>query len=207
LRLLLVGIALLALARLAMNGAVSAMLPLARAEIAALDRNIDISALVVAQTPSASLVRLDANLLHPFEWQGHVVEPLGWRSTARGWYRIELAAGAVLQTPLVFLIVLLSWPQAAPRELVVRAALGMPFGMLLFALDTPLMLLGNFQQEAVRAADPLALRPLFLWDRFMEGGGGFALGLAFAVVCISLARRSDRASISSLGLNRDRRFG
>jgi hypothetical protein len=193
LRLLLVGIALLGLARPETNGAVSALLPLARAEIAALDRNIDISALAFEQTASGSLVRLDANLIHPFEWKGHVIEPLGWRSSARGWYRIELAAGAVLQTPLVFLIVLLSWPQATPRELLARAAVGMPFGMLLFALDTPLLLLGNFQQEVVRAVDPMALRPLFLWDRFLEGGGGFALGLALAAVCLSLARRDDRA--------------
>ena len=143
---------------------------------------------MVAQQESGLKVHLDANLIHPFEWQGRLVEPLGWRSSARGWYRVELAAGSVLQAPLVFLIALLSWPQRTLRELAVRAFLGVPLGLLLLAMDTPLMLLGNFQQEVVRAADPSALRPLFLWDRFLEGGGGFALGAALAAMGIALAQ-------------------
>lgn len=65
-----------------------------------------------------------------------------------------------------------------------RALLTLPLVGGLIAIDAPLELLGNFQQAVIRQVDPNIVRPLFMWDKFLEGGGNSMLALAFAALAI-----------------------
>jgi len=189
LRLALVAAALLLLARSYAVDAVAALLPVIGAEIKALDDNITIGALEVAGDSDRDVVRLRANLLRPQVFEGQMIYPLGWKPNTNGWFQVRVSARGVLQSVLIFLAVVLAWPVYGGREFTLRAALALPFGALLFAIDTPADLLGNFQEAVVRRIDPQATTALFTWDRFLEGGGSAALALGFAVVAIGIAAR------------------
>ncbi len=109
-----------------------------------------------------------------------------------GWYQVDLNSAAMLQAPLIFLIVILSWPPRTSREFIARLLIAAPFILILFAINTPLELLGNFQQEVISQIDPKGIRPLFAWDKFLDGGGSSVLAMALAAVAISLSSVSKR---------------
>jgi hypothetical protein len=67
--------------------------------------------------------------------------------------------------------------------------------VVLFALDKPLELLGNFQQEVIAAAPAHGFRALFTWSTFLDGGGGSVLALAFATSAIALGFRFTVGSV------------
>jgi hypothetical protein len=186
-RLLLVSLVLLALTRTYSTEIVALLLPAMAAEMTALDDNVSIRSLELGHDGPGDTVRLRANLVRPFHFKSWVAYPLGWTSHADGWYQVDINARAVLQSSLILIIAVLAWPQRALGEFIARVLIAVPFTVILFALDTPLNLLGNFQEAVVRDLDPLSTCPLFAWGKFLEGGGRIALALAFAVIAISLA--------------------
>jgi hypothetical protein len=189
-RLVWVGVSALVLASFAGNALVVAALPAIRQEILALDDNIEIAGLEVVDDGGANLLRLRANLKRPI-YHGHtIIFPLGWKPHTNGWFQISGNARGALAAPLLLLVAAVSWPWGRRRETVFRSAL-LPFGCaLLFVIDEPLDLLGSFQQAVLRTSDLGGDRPLFLWARFLEGGGNTALAAALAVIVIGLAARA-----------------
>jgi len=191
LRLAAVAVILLLLARSWSVEVVTRLVPVIGAEITALDRNLSIGALELADDVSGHVVRLRANLRWPVVVGGRTVDPLGWQPNTNGWYEVRISARGVLQSTLVYLAAVLAWPGAGWRAAWLRLGLVVPFGALMFALDTAPDLLGNFQEAVVRRVDTHATTALFVWARFLEGGGNVALALGLAMVTIALAARGD----------------
>jgi hypothetical protein len=187
-RLLLVSIALLSLARVFSNDVVALLVPAIRAEVTALDDNISVLGMELTRDASGDLLQMRADLQRPRQFSKGIVYPFAWRANIRGWYRVHSNAMGTLQGCLIFLIAILICPQRDYREFLIRMLVAVPLVIILFAVDAPLDLLGNFQEAVARHVDPHAIRPLFVWDRFLEGGGSTAM--AFAAIAISFARRS-----------------
>ena len=135
-------------------------------------------------------VRTRVQLARPIEVRGQRVVPLGWPPRPPGWYQVELNARGVLQSALALVMALLSWPNSITREALLRTALSVPALAVLIAIDAPLELLGNLQEVIARPFDPNGMRPLFFWGRFLEGGGNLALGLALAILVLTLSARA-----------------
>jgi hypothetical protein len=190
-RLVLVSIALLWLAKLFTVETVGALLPIIRNEVTALDGNLSVQSLALAREDAGDAVLMRANLLSPMHFQDHIFYPLGYGPHAAGWYRIHLNAAAVLQSSVIFLILILSWPQRSMFELAARCMIALLLLSVLFAADAPLELLGNYQQAVIVSFYPNVSRPLFVWVKFLEGGGKSVLALAFAATAITIARTSD----------------
>jgi hypothetical protein len=188
-RFLLVGAALLLVVNWLSTRVVTLLLPAIAAEIKALDDNIQIESLELTQDTAGTVVRMRANTLRPIYFGHFIVYPLGVLPNTRGWYQVFANARGVLLAPLIYLIALFSWPQRDVRELLLRTAIGVPLLALLFALDTPLDLLGNFETIVIHRADRGTTPPLFYWDKFLEGGGGSAIAIAFAALAIAIAAR------------------
>lgn len=188
-QLLFVSLVVLWLAKVFSADLVALLLPAIRAEVTTLDDNVSVLNMAVSREGPNRRIRMQANLLRPIYVNGHDVYPLGWKAQPRGWYQVNLNAGAALKSSLILLIVLLSWPARTPREFIERALIAAPLTLVLLAIDAPLDLLGNFQEGVVHDIDPHGLRPLFVWSKFLEGGGNSVLALAFSVVAIALAAR------------------
>ena len=196
-RLALVSVVVLWLAKQFATDAITLLLPAMRAEITALDDNLSIDSLQVAREGEGETVRLRANTLRPIYFGKFIVYPLGVRPNTNGWYQVHASLRGALLSPVILLIAILSWPQRSLREIVLRIALGLPLIAIMFSLDAPLDLLGNFQAVVLHTADPNTTPLLFDWDKFLEGGGSAAIALAFAVIAISLASRGAECGVNS----------
>jgi hypothetical protein len=197
LRLALVSVAVLWLAKQYSGDVVGQLLPVMRAEIAALDDNVAIGSLQINREHGTETVRMRANNLRPIYFKQYIIFPLGVRPHSNGWYQVDANVRGALLSSVIFLIAMLSWPQRTTRELVLRLLIAVPFLAVLFGLDAPLDLLGNFQATVVHTVDPDTTPLLFKWDRFLQGGGSAAIALAFAVVVISLAARAGRSGAAA----------
>lgn len=93
---------------------------------------------------------------------------------------------------MIFLILMLSWPWGSRCEYWLRIPVAIPLLAVLFALDAPLDLLGNFREEVYGLAEPAGIRALSVWDGFLEGGGSAALAISAALISIALSRRISR---------------
>src|SRR5271165_5671059 len=171
------------------------LFPAIRWEITAIDDNLSIISLELIHENAKNTVRMRANTVRPVYLNNFVIYPLGWTPGTQGFYQVELSARGVLLSPLILIILILGWPQFSVREFTIRLLLGVPLTALLFALDTPLDLLGNFQRVVVHRFDQKYTPTLFIWDKLLDGGGSFALAIAFAIVAISAALRTRRPRI------------
>lgn len=189
-RLVLVSAALLWLAMESSAGIITWLLPEIRAEVTAIDGNMTILSLELAHEGSRDTVRMRANLRYPSYYHDSPIYPLGWTPGTQGWYQVDLNASAALQSLLTMLIAILSWPHRTIREFVTRLLIAVPLVAILFALDTPLDLLGNFQEAVIHHVDPRGHSLLFDWGRLLEGGGSTALALTLAAVAISLGAQA-----------------
>jgi hypothetical protein len=192
LRFLLVGAMLLTISVVALRPLDELLLPVIAREVAALDHNVLIDGLELGADESGENVRLRANLRAPLYLRSGTVYPLGWLPGTNGWYQVRLSAFGMLQAPLLFLIGLLGWRARSAREALLRAACGTPLLAILIAVDAPLDLLGNFRDRILRDARVPQWDPLFIWDRFLEGGGGAVLAVAFALIAIAAGLRFSR---------------
>ncbi len=167
----------------------SALLPVVQSELQLIDSNLVIHALKFGPWRGRASLQLQANLRYPWYHDSQVIQPLGWPPNPPGWYLAAVSESGVLQSVALFGIVVLAWPAAGAREAAARSLLALPLGALLFALDTPLDLLGNFQQRVLTTVDPQGLVPLFAWARFLEGGGNLALAVGLAGLAVAVAHR------------------
>lgn len=186
---MLVTIAVLCLAKVFSDDAVALTLPAVRAEMTTLDDNVTILSLELTHEGGRDSVRLRANLVRPVYFKSRVIYPLGWIPNTEGWYQVNLNATAVLVSPLILSILVLSWPPKTSREFLTRIMFATPFALILFAIDKPLDLLGSLQQDVISQIDPNAKCALFVWAKFLEGGGNSVLALAFSAVAIATAAR------------------
>ncbi|MFI4890051.1 MAG: hypothetical protein ACHQIL_05915 [Steroidobacterales bacterium] len=170
---------------------VALTLPVIRAELAALEHNLAISDLALHHSDDGDIVILTANLVHPVHIGNTLVEPLGWNGGPEGLYRVRLNAHSVLLAPVVLLIAVLSWPARSWREMRIRLTTALPLLCVLFALDAPLCLLGNFQHVVFDFAGLKPQIPMYRWAQFLGGGGSTAIALAFAAAAVSLAAKID----------------
>jgi len=193
LRLALVSMAVLWLAKQYSANVVELLVPVIRAEILALDDNISIESLQITREQGALTLLLRANTLRTIYFKQFIVFPLGVRPQTNGWYQVHGNVRGALLSSVIFLIVLMSWPQRNIREFILRLLVGLPLLAILFAVDTPLDLLGNFQAAVVHSVDRGTTPFLYTWDRFLQGGGSAAIAFALAAVAISLAVRGARS--------------
>ena len=189
LRVLLVTAALIALANQFAEPLVRALLPAMRAEVEAVDGNIAVSALEIAEHGASRVVHMRANLAYPIVAGGTVVYPFGFRPGTEGWYQIYLTVRGVLQSSVILWIVVLSWPATGTREGLLRALIAVPLTALLITVDAPLELIGNFHNAILHQIDPAHVPGIFVWDKFLEGGGNSVLALAAGAVAIAAAIR------------------
>ena len=197
-RLTIMSVAVLLLAQALSVRMVERLLPAFRAEIYALENNISIASLDVVQDGPSTRVRMRANLWRPVHINRSVVYPLGSNGRPQGWYQVHLNTGGVLQASLLFLIVILSWPHRSLGEFALRLGLAFPLAALLLAVDAPLELLGNFHHVVLADVDPHPLQPLFIWDKFLEGGGNCVLALALGALAIGFAGSASRSAAKAL---------
>ncbi len=165
---------------------VACVIPPIRFEITRIDDNIIVNSLEIVHSDGADTLRMRANLRYPAYVRDRQVVPFGWQPHTEGGYQVNLKVLAVLQAPLVLLMLVLSWPQRSLREFLSRLLVTAPLALLLFCIDAPLDLLGNFHEAVIRNVDPAAKDPLFTWARLLEGGGRLALGLCLGGVAITL---------------------
>jgi hypothetical protein len=173
---------------------VECLLPIIRAEILALDRNLEILSLTISTEGPSRMVRMHANLNHPVYLADRSIYPVGWWPySSTGFYQIQITVASLLQAPVLLCIVVLAWPHRSLRELILRLFAAIAAAALLFAIDAPIELVGNFHSIAFFTDAPHAPDIYFEWDRFLEGGGRPMLALASAAQAIvagtALARR------------------
>jgi hypothetical protein len=95
----------------------------------------------------------------------------------------------------ILLAGLLAWPLSRPREILWRAALGLPSVFVVFCLTTPLYLAGRVEMLIMQAAAAREMpaapyhSPLVLWAIFTEMGGRWLLPIVLAVIAIQLGRQ------------------
>ncbi|MGO8973541.1 MAG: hypothetical protein ACLQNV_08420 [Steroidobacteraceae bacterium] len=195
-RLALVSMAVLWLAKQYSDDVVGMLLPLMRAEMLALYDNVSIQSLQISRENQTETVRLQANTVRPIYFKKFIVYPLGVRPHTSGWYQVDVNLRGALLSSVIFLIAIMSWPQQGFQELMLRMLIGLPFLAILYAVDAPLDLLGNFERVVMHSVDPDTTPFLFKWGKFLEGGGTAAIAFAFAAVVISLAARSARIDFS-----------
>jgi hypothetical protein len=181
---------------------VERLLPAIRAEILALDHNLEVLALDLSTEGPSRTVRLLANLDHPVYLADRAIYPLGWWPySPKGLYRMHITVSSVLQAPVLLCIVILSWPHRSLRERILRLLAAIPLAALLFAVDAPLELVGNFHNIVYLTDAPHATDGYFAWDCFLEGGGRPMLALAVAALAIVAGQALARPSAASRLVN------
>ncbi len=113
------------------------------------------------------------------------------------WVVSKLQVASVVQSPLVFWILLLLWPVQSYRERLRVLALGIPVFLCLETATTVCQLLNPLAYgSAVLGGDPDPITWWERWSRFLESGGRVSLALGAALITVSMT------SQGSLGGNR-----
>jgi hypothetical protein len=82
----------------------------------------------------------------------------------------RVQVGEAIETPLVFLTLILVWPAATSRERLLRLA----------------------EAAAILSGDDNPLTPWERWSRFLESGGRFVLAFVAALLALTLTQRLSR---------------
>lgn len=99
----------------------------------------------------------------------------------------------------------LAWPGLTWRQRLARITISMPLLVLLFVLDTPVVLaielydsIANFEA----ATGGMVSTWGGIWVRFMDGGGRYALAIAVALFAAVIHQRFEHAAAAPSGTNR-----
>lgn len=163
---------------------VSLLLPAFQAILGLLDDHYRILSLALSSEGADSVVRLTVTLAKPIFLNGHVAMP-----HPQGIANVSIPVGSILQIPLICLGLLLAWPAKTVKEYPLRLVTGVVLTIVVMALDTPFALWANLWDIHVQSFDPERFSPLLIWQKFLLGGGRLAIGIAFGVVAIVLAKR------------------
>jgi hypothetical protein len=193
LRALLITMAMLLLTLPFSSTIVASLLPYLRFEFSVLHPDSVVREFDVVRADSGDVVRLRA-----FERSSRIAysSQSGASGTVRrrpDGYQIETNALGILQSGLVFLIAILSWPGHGRPQWRRRLLLAPVFLSALISIDAPLDLLGNYQHALSRSTNASADSPWFIWAKFLEGGGNNALALLFAAITIRIAASGQHA--------------
>jgi hypothetical protein len=181
--------AVLALSQWLGPAVLAPLLPVVRSELELIDANVLVNSITLGTWHGRASLMLQANLRYPWQHGSSLIQPLGWPPNPPGWYLAAVSESGALQSVALFGILAIAWPARGVRHAVARGLIALPLAALLFALDAPLDLLGNFQQRVLASVDPASLVPLFRWAQFLEGGGNLALAITLAALTIRGAER------------------
>jgi len=111
----------------------------------------------------------------------------------------RVSVGEVIETPLLFWMLLLAWPAKNARQRWYRLAVGIPAFLGLEVLTSVCQLLHPLAEtSALLAGEPDPLTLWELWSRFLEGGGRFVVELTAAVLTVAAAAHLERAAAHSM---------
>jgi hypothetical protein len=113
----------------------------------------------------------------------------------------RIQVGEVIETPIVFWVLLLAWPAANARERWWRLAVGTAAFLGLEAATTAVQLVHPLAETSALLArgslpapdeDPLTLWER--WSRFLEAGGNLAVAAAFALATLAAGNAAGRSA-------------
>jgi hypothetical protein len=169
-----------ALAAVAGEAVLRAMLPALSLSLQRLAPDFSLISLAVGTGPGMSL-RADVTLARAVVSGERVYWP-----DPRGRATASTPAGHALLPPLVIAIALSAWPPRRLREYPLRAALACPPAAALVMLDTPAVLIASVWSTF---PEPRAGALTGMWAAFLQTGGRFALALTIAGLTIAVAAR------------------
>lgn len=193
-RALLCTVLVLAVLQVCSRPLAQALLPGLRAVVPLLDPRFQLSEVRLARHGADEVVRFRGNLSRPLLVQGRIVSPFGWNGTPPGGFQITYTLGGVLQYSAGLLIFTLAWPVSGRRELARRLALALPCIALLPLAIVPLTVVAEFRHGLMSLVAPGPPGGLLIASRYLMGGGGWAIVLVAAALCIDRARLIDRQS-------------
>jgi len=211
-RCLLAATVILWLVHAAGPGLTAPMLPWFNRVVAAIDDSFTIRGSEIAKRHGADIVRFHADLAHPIQIGGGTLYPQT-AGTGVSQLQVTVTVGGVLQSCALMLIIILAWPllsvQAASgpaasqaavseqtrteaalcaREYAARIAISVPLLAVLLLADVPLSVDAELWNLLREQLEPDRAQPLMIWNRFLMGGGGFALALLAAFADIHWAK-------------------
>jgi hypothetical protein len=102
----------------------------------------------------------------------------------------HVQVGEVVETPIVFWLLVLMWPAASRRQRLQRVLWGLPVFLGVEAVSTATqLLLPMAQASAILAGDPDPVTVWDRWSRFLEAGGQFAVACVAALLLLSSTRK------------------
>jgi hypothetical protein len=110
----------------------------------------------------------------------------------------KLQVAAVVESPVVFWMLLILWPLRSGRERLWLLALGIPVFLFLETATTVCQLLNPLAYgSAVLAGNPNPVTSWERWSRFLEAGGRVVLAVAAALITITLVQLARHRGVSA----------
>ena len=160
---------------------VATLLPFYRAVFELIGDDYRILFLGLATQGADSVIRLDVTLAKTVLVGGQFIVP-----EARGSANVTTLVGYAVQPMAVALIVLLAWSCQNWQTMVLRLAVLIPLLSVTLALDVPFVFAAELWGLFLDALAPGRWSPMLAWSAFLQGGGRIALGLAAALVSVSI---------------------
>ena len=164
------------------------LLPIFRTAVPLLDARFLVTDVRLAHVGADEVVRFRGNLSRPLLIHDRIVNPFGWNGMPAGGFQTTYTVGGVLQYAAALLIFVLAWPASGLRELARRLALAVGWMVLLPTAIVPFTVIAEFRNGLENLVAPTPPAASLIASRYLMGGGGWAIALLAAVVCIERAR-------------------
>jgi hypothetical protein len=188
-RLAVVGVLLVAAARVLQTSLIRPLLPIYSATVTLLAPQFTLQSMDLVES-RPPILRIRANLLQPVEFAGRTVVPVGWLGAGpQGGYEVSLSMTGLLQYPLLTLLILLAWPATDLNVLGIRVLLGIPLTALLLLTEAPTTIVAELWSVVRDQADPAATCYWMVWSRFLMGGGGLLIAGMLGAAAVVVAQR------------------
>ena len=187
-RLVVVAVVLVLLASRFSEDVIRILLPLLRHVFEAVASDFRVLQFDIDQQGGDRVLRTTVMWKHIQVVGGKVIYP-----DPRGTANASTLLAHIVQGPLTAAIVLLAWPSrwSAGRrwlEYGLRALIAVPLLLVIVVLDLPLVLAGELWEMILQALAPESSSLLVSWKGFMQGGGRYALGVAFGACAVLSAQ-------------------
>ena len=165
------------------------LIPVFRTAVPFLDPRFVITDVRLTRLGASEVVRFRGNLSQPVLIDGRIINPFGWNGMPAGGFQITYTVGGVLEYGALLVIFVLAWPASRVSELTCRLALSLPCIALLSLAIVPFTVVAGLHNclESLLESSPTGA--LLIASRYLMGGGGFAIALVAAVLCIECARQ------------------
>ena len=184
-RLLMTSLLLIPIAVLNSERMVNAMLPVLGTVFEWFASDFKLLQLAIDREGADRVLRATVMWKHTVTIGDHMIYP-----DPRGIASASTLMAHALQGPLSALLMACAWPVARMpinqtwKEGVARALILCPMSFALICIDVPVVLAGELWQLAFDALAPGTSSILVAWKDFMQGGGRYAVGLAFAITAV-----------------------